>query len=194
MRKTSILFIIAALFFISAAHPRQGWLDTAVQKIRQLPEAEALLREIEQEGPIRFALIEDHEASKFGAFWDLEARVIAVNPSFHHDIGSMIGSILFEMQNAKASKEFDALFDQAQAGLIAKEPYVRAIEHIEYLNSKRASVMAEKGIQQGLFHRSATLPTYNSFEEHYYYQQYGGHSHQIGIMYDRISPARSRNG
>ena len=190
MHKTLIGLILVV--FLSAASPHQNRLDHALQRVFKLPEAKMLLAEIEKEGPVSFELIEDHEASKFGAFWDLEDRVIAVNPSFHKDEGSMIGSILFEMQNAKRSKEFHALFEKAEAGQIDKESYVRAVEYIEYTNSKAASSMADMGIQQGLFPWTAGLPTYKNFEEHYYWQHYGGHSQQIGLMYDRIAPRARR--
>lgn len=193
MQKTFICLLCA--LFITAAHPSQSRLDSALQKLFSLPEAKELLSEIEQDGKVRFMMVQDHEAAQFGAFWDLDNRVIAVNPSFHQDEGSIIGSILFEMQNAKRSHDFHALFEQAQKGLIEKENYVRAVEYIEFQNSHAASKMADAGIRKGLFQPSAALGTYRDFDEHYYWQQYGGHSHQIGLMYERISPkSYSRNG
>lgn len=187
-----VLFMLPLLVLSAASREAETKLNRCLEKIHALPEAINLLNEIKQEGNIRFALNEDHEAAKFGAFWDLDSRMICVNPHFHSNEGAMIGSLLFEMQNAKVSKEFHELFERAERGEIAREPYIRAVEFIEFKNSKRASEMAHAGIKRGLFPNTAALFTYRDFDEHFYYQQVGGHSDIIGKMYDRIAPKNYR--
>lgn len=193
-RIISILFVLVAFVsnsFLSAASPQANErLQACLNQIYKLPEAVACIKEIEKEGSIRFMVDETHEAAKFGAFWDLRNRKICINPSKHKQNGEMIGSILFEMQNAIATSQFDELFDKAEEGSIDRDSYIRAIEYIEYQNSKRAASIAEAGIKKGLFPQAARLFTYSNFEEHFYYQHVGGHSQQIGTMYDRIAPKR----
>ena len=126
-------------------------LKACLQKIEQLPEANQLMKEIRKEGAIGFAVVENDVVSRFGAFWDWGERMICVNPSFHRDEGAMIGSILFEMQNAFVSRQFHELLEKAERGEIGRENYIRAVEEIEYHNSKRAASMAEAGINRGYF-------------------------------------------
>lgn len=189
MRKTLFFLLLTPFLLLGAAqHYIQPNLQRCLDKIYQLPEATSLLNEIQKEGKISFTVDTKHEAAKFGAFWDLDSRLICVNPTFHKNDGEMIGSILFEMQNAKASQNLHHLFEQAAQGKISKADYIRGIEYIEFQNSKRAAEMANIGIQRGVLPATASLYTYRDFDEHFFYQQKGGHSQAIGDMFDRIAP------
>ena len=74
----------------------------------------------------------------------------------------------------------------ASSRQIGKEQYVRAMEHLEFQNSKNASKLVEEGIQQGLFPVTARLHTYRDFDEHYYYQKISGHSSWFARVYDEM--------
>lgn len=155
-----------------------------VEKVQKLPEVQQLMAEIFKEGPIQFIKADQQVAIQFGACWDIERRIIFV--SMNQTEGRIIGSILFEMQNARVSAQLEALDKKAEKGTIGREDYVKGIEYIEYLNSKNAAALAEKGIQEKLFPQDARLYTYRDFDEHYRMQIYGGHSAYIGETYDML--------
>ena len=100
-----------------------------------------------------------------------------------------MGSILFELHNALADSKITYYYQLAAQGKIKKEAYVSGIEYIEYQNSMKASQLASKGIEMGVFPRSAYLPTYGSFEEYYRFQKKAGHSAWIAYTYDQLAPA-----
>jgi hypothetical protein len=161
-------------------------VQLGINKIQQLPEARELMETIQNEGVVRIAVSYHPLAKQFGAYWDVDQRVICVNPEFHNSVGQLIGSILFEMHNALTHSEILYYYDLASANQIDKESYVRSIEYIEYLNSKNTAAMAERGIESGIFPPETKRHTYRDFEEHYYYQQYGGHSAWIERSYDSL--------
>ncbi len=164
-------------------HPKLQKYWTAIQSV---PEARELISKIQKEGQIRVTISEHHLASKFGAFWDMQDRVICINLAAHRSEGEIIGSILFDLHNALSTSTYDHIDYLAASGMIDRENYIQSFEHTEYLNSKSAASIAQKGIQMGVFPRDARLPTYDSFEEHYHYQKIGGHSDWIGRSYDQL--------
>lgn len=171
---------------ITAAHVQE-----CIDKIQELPEAREMMEAIQKDGPVRIAVSNHPLSQQFGAYWDVDQRVICVCPAFHSSVGKMIGSILFEMHNALHDSQINHYYDLASEGKIDRESYIRSIEHLEYLNSKSTAALAEKGIEQGIFPPEARRNTYDNFEEHYYYQQYGGHSAWIGRSYDSLAPKGS---
>ncbi len=180
----SLFFIVSLFAETSSAELVQGCID----KIRQLPEARELITTIQKEGPIRFAISEHELGKKFGAYWDVDQRVICINPEFHESEGRIIGSMLFEMQNAFSTAVIEKLYDLVSQGKMDKETFIRSMEFQEYTNSKRAAAMAQRGIDLGIFPKSALLPTYSNFEEHYHYQKIGGHSAWFAKYYDQMAP------
>lgn len=169
-------------------------LKHCLDKIQKLPEARKLIATIQKEGSIRIAVNNDHHLSKeFGAFWDPAHRVITVNYSSHRSEGSLIASIIFEMHNASVNSKINHLDYLASKGQIDRDSYVEGIERLEYKNSINASKLAQQGIKKGIFPKTAHLPTYSNFDEHYRIQKEGGHSAYIAKNYDQIAPRKARN-
>lgn len=161
-------------------------LDKAVATIQMLPEARALIQNVEQEGSIHIRSSSHSLSDQFGAFWDPEYRRICVSSSNQRNNGKLIGSIIFELHNALISKKLDHLAFLASKNRISRINYIIAVERLEYQNSLNAAKMIEKGIQMGIFPISTRMKTYHSFEEHYRIQQMGGHSGWIGNAYDQL--------
>jgi hypothetical protein len=163
-------------------------LQNVVATIQQLPEARKLIATIQEEGPISIVVNTTSTLRQFGAFWDPDRRIIAVNVTSDSSQGTLIGSILFELQNAFVNAKLNHLHDLASEGKIEKEKYVRAIEFLEYKNSLKASKLSEKGVKLGIFPVEARLPTYRNFKEHYRFQKLGGHSAWLEQNYNQIAP------
>lgn len=161
-------------------------VKACIQKIRQLPEAEILMKKIREGGPIGFSIHDHPVINQFGAVWDIDRRLILLSPNNTLSEGEIIGSILFEMHNASVSPDLERLEKLAASGDINKNDYIRAVEYLEYLNSKKCAELAQKGIDRQLFPKSARLPTYPNFDEHFYYQKISGHSAAVGKIYDQI--------
>jgi hypothetical protein len=162
-------------------------LQPLLMDIQKIPEAKELLLTVYRQGPICIEAKNPPAVSQqFGACWDAELRVIFIDASAHRSKGELIGSIIFELHNAAATSKLEYYDHLAASGKIDKESYVRAIERIEFENSHKASKLAEKGIQMGVFPVEARLHTYQNFEEHYHYQKVGGHSSWIARNYDSI--------
>lgn len=161
-------------------------LQDSLQTILQLPEARDLISTVQKEGPIRFAVNNTSLSEKFGAFWDMDNRVICVAISPETTQGDTIGSIIFELHNALVHSKLNALDELATHRQISKDKYVESVERLEYENSLKASSLVQKGIRLGLFPKDAHLYTYSSFEEHYRMQRMAGHSSWIGNTYDQL--------
>ena len=161
-------------------------VNRCLQIIQKHPEAEQLMQEIQKDGPIRFAVHDHPVVRQFGASWDTLQRTILISPYPERPEGEIIASILFEMHNASVSKQLVALEEKVQRGELSRQDYIRNVEYLEYLNSKRCAELAQKGIDRGLFPATARLPTYRDFDEHFYYQQISGHSEAVGRIYDQI--------
>lgn len=166
-------------------------LRPVLKKILSIDEARKLIADIQKEGPIHLRLSNHPLSRQFGAFWDIDERAICISMSAIKSEGDLIGSILFELQNAAVNTKLENLFDKAAAGTITRENYIKSMEYLEYENSIRAAAIAQKGIDQGRFPRDARLHTYGSFEEHYHFQKKGGHSAMVGRSYDELAPKRN---
>ena len=185
------LFAVQSLFARIDCEPQ---LKPALETIQKLPEAQELINNILKEGSIRI-IVNRQLSAPFGAFWGSEDRTICVNCAGRHDLGEIIGSIIFEMHNAAIDKDLNRLDSQAYQGKINRNNYVRSIEYLEYCNSLKASALVTKGIERGIYPRSAYLPTYESFDIHYRVQQEAGHSAWIARNYDDIvAEARASSG
>lgn len=187
----SILSISLLKLTLVAAEPSpvicSAELQPVFNKIWQLPEAREVIAEIQKEGQFRIVANHHPLSQQFGAYWDYEHRAICVNVAHHQDQGEIIGSIIFEMQNALTTKKYDQLDNMAQRNQIDRESYIRSVEYQEFINSHNAASLARKGIAKRLFPSNSELPTFKTFDEHYRMQQYGGHSEWIGRAYDQLS-------
>jgi hypothetical protein len=163
-------------------------LKRYVNTILKVPEARALIERVQREGAISIAVHNDSLSRKFGAFWDGEDRVIAINMDAHDTEGEIIGSIIFELHNAAAEVQLNHIDELASQGRIDRNRYTESVERIEYENSWKAARVAERGIAMGVFPQSARLRTFNSFEEYYRLQKIGGHSACISRNYDLFAP------
>lgn len=161
-------------------------LQSCWNKILKIPEIKTLIARIQKEGSFSIVAYQHPLSEKFGAFWDLDQRVICVDVANRSE-GERIGSILFELHNAAVTSQYQVLDEKASQGKINRESYIQAVEHLEYQNSLQASKLANKGIILGIFPREAFLPTFASFAEHYRVQRMGGHSQFIGRNYDQLS-------
>ncbi len=164
-------------------------LEDVIKTIQKLPEAQSLMTSIQKEGPIRIVINKSIPVcEQFGACWDPDNRIIAVNaaPTSRHSKGALIGSILFELQNAAVNSKIHYYDSLAARGEIERDDYVRSMEYLEYENSHKAAELAQKGVNLGLFPANARLPTYSSFEEHYDVQRMSGHSAWFEHNYNQL--------
>jgi hypothetical protein len=187
-----VLFFIVGLLQTGHAATQLGEvacdrrLQNCLNTILKLPNARQLIAQIQQQGPIEIKVVRHALTQQFGAFWDRQYRVIGIHLTSQATEGEIIGSILFELHNAFANRKIDQLDKLANSGQIGREKYVEEMERLEYQNSKKASTLAQEGIEKGLFPATARLGTYNSFEEHLYYQKISGHSAAFAQVYDQI--------
>lgn len=183
MLKYLILFSFLTSIYLNADNAQ---INRCIQKIRQVPEARELMKEIQKEGPIAFSTSNHPVIRQFGAVWDTDRRLILLSPESNRSEGEMIGSILFEMHNASVAPELMRLEKLAAAKKISRDDYIKSVEYLEYLNSKRCAELAQKGIDQNILPKSARLPTYRDFNEHFHFQKVSGHSEAVGKIYDQI--------
>lgn len=168
-------------------------LQQTLLTIQKLPEARSLIETIQKEGPIKLAVGSMSVAQQFGACWDPDHRTIFINHTSYRSQGEMIGSVLFELQNALISSKLNHLDFLASQGKISKDAYVESVERLEYQNSLNAANLAKKGIQMEIYPYDSLLPTYSSFEEHFRIQKIGGHSAWIANTYNSIAPRHQQN-
>lgn len=193
-----IKFYIACLLSIlmfSQAHANMTCsapLQSYVKQIQKLPEGKQLIEAILKEGPLHFSDKNPQLTEQFGAMWDRQYRTIYVNTASQQSQGRILGTILFELHNARSNSRYDELDFRANTGRISKMDYVESMERVEYENSIATAALADKGIKLGYFPKEARLPIYNSFQEHYLYQRIGGHSGWLARAYDEISPKKSQ--
>lgn len=184
---TLVFIFQSSVFANQTSYPRltcTSQLVSIVNQIRQLPEAQSLIEAILREGNLHISDLQPHQTHEFRAMWNSDARTIYVN--INQERPHIFGSILFEMHNALSTTKFCQLENLAYDGKLNKSAYVEAMEYVEYENSLNTASLAEKGIQVGLYPANARLPTYDSFQEHFYYQRIGGHSAWFAASYDEI--------
>lgn len=165
-------------------------LRNCLATLQKLPEVKDLITAIQQEGSIRLALNKSKLSEQFGAFWDVDRRIIFVNLSWHQKEGELLASILFELHNASINSKINQLDHLASTGKIERDKYVEAMEFLEYQNAVKASALLKKGVELKIFPPSAYLPLYSSFEEHFRMQKIGGHSAWFAHNYDNLAPKK----
>lgn len=186
-----VLVFICSMYIFSEVAAKQNVvcspeLKPYVEKIQQLPEGSKLIDKIWEEGPVKiYNSSKNPIANQFGACWDSERRIIFVNAN--REKGQVYKSIIFELHNALVNSKMDYFDKMAINHKIGREEYIRAIENLEYINSKNGEKIANLGIARGLFPIDCKFNTYSNFEEHYRWQIHGGHSAVIGQNYDYLS-------
>lgn len=191
----SLTLVLSPVFgtVLSAVNPN-GSVSTLPQCSPQLqkhfsailktPEGKALVEAVQKEGPIQIIAKRTSLSERFGAYFDPDRRIIAIDISCGQTDGSIIGSILFELHNASVNGEINRLNHLASKGQINKENYVRSMEYLEYENSLKASKISINGIRLGIFPGDAYLSTYANFDEHFKAQKESGHSDAFAQNYD----------
>lgn len=199
MKKQFLFHLVCLIAFISVLLPNATLLSAparnakmrvdpelafCVKAIETFPEGQALISNILSEGPLNIVITDNDVARAFSACWDSESRTICISLDSRPTQGEVLASLLFELQNALVSSQFDKLDQRATLGTISKNDYIHSMEYLEYINSINAAKIAKIGIQKGIFPECALLPTYSSFDEHFYYQKISGHSDVFGKNYD----------
>ena len=170
-----------------ASYPRD--LKPIVQMIMRSPDARNLLAKVSREGPVRIE-VRHSKGCEFEGYWEGVSRTITINRPQNHNPGEVINTLLFEMHNAEADRRLRGVTDQACAGLIDKETFVRETERIEHENCLKTYRIIAKEIRSGTFPRSAQHPIIWNFNDHYKQQQLLGHSIWLAEEYDRYHPSR----
>lgn len=160
-------------------------LQTYLQSILKIPEAKVLVEAITKEGPIQIVTGNQAISRQFGAFWDPDRRIICIHLPPNASQKEVIGSLLFELHNASANSKIHHLNQLANQRKIDKAHYVESMEYLEYLNSKKASQLAQAGIKMGALPKGSALPTYSNFQEHFEAQKQSGHSACFARNYDQ---------
>jgi len=111
--------------------------------------------------------------------------VICIDLPSNESDGIIIGSLLFELQNAAVNSKIQQLNELVKQRKITKENYIESMEYLEYINSLNASRMAEIGIKMGALPKDSKLPTYSSFKEHLSAQKMSGHSACFARNYEQ---------
>lgn len=168
-------------------------LKSHYNKIKQIPEARELIETVLKEGPLKILVDKTTRSQQFGALWNPIDRIILIDHTSLNSEGRVISSILFELHNASVTSHYDQLDALVSEGKIEKENYVQSVEYTEYLNSKNAAKIANKGIQLKIFPKTAFMPTYKDFDEHYHYQKVGGHAAWIARNYEYLKAKGNSN-
>lgn len=191
-KKLNLFVFISALLFSTSVFANHIHCDpelrSCLQAIQKVPEGKELVDSVKNQGAFGIVVTHSSLSQKFGAYWDPQQRLISLNPSAHSSQGELIGSLIFELHNALNSARFDHLDHLATTGQINKENYIATVEKLEFENSINAANIAKKGIQMGVLPNTSQLPTYKSFQEHFYYQKLAGHSAWVGHVYDQLAP------
>lgn len=161
-------------------------LTTTIETLEKLPEAKALIAEVEKQGPVRVVYM-DMPGQELEGFWNASARQIEVNRSLKKTTGSLVCTVLFELHNAKTSQRLIQITDMARNNQISKDEFVSSVERMEHQNALNASNLLEKGIKMGVYPADARWPIYYQFDTHYKLQQVLQHSKWLANHYDKLN-------
>ncbi|MBA2728249.1 MAG: hypothetical protein H0U49_08785 [Parachlamydiaceae bacterium] len=162
-------------------------LKNSLRAIRNLKEGNKLICDILKQGALRLSVAKNECSVKFGACWDPDRRIIFINLSSHNSEEEIIASLIFELHNALKTPQFNQLFSLATNQKIDKEKYVKSIEFIEYQNSIDTAALIKLGVEKKVFGKNTYVSTYNTFDEHYWYQKMSGHSAVHANNYDSLT-------
>lgn len=183
---TALCFLGGSLFAFPQCSPE---LASPLNRVYQLPEGRALINQAESEGRLII------KAGKLGAqasnaAWFPDQRTIVVNFSNPRSEGSLICSLIFELNNALSQYRFDRADQLAREGKLNKQQYIREVEYIEFLSAQQTDQLLKKGVSSQLFPSDAYYSIAPNFEEHYRVQVEAGHSNFIAGVYDDLTRTR----
>ncbi len=195
MKLIKLLILPALLFFhihLSLTASSELSIYTAdaypaIEAIQKMAEIRKLIDEVQHDGDIAVR-VESMPHENFDAFWDGDNRLIKINAVYNKTLGRMIGSLLFELHNARSNDHLQRLCDLASNNLIGIEEFVMKVEKMEHQNALQTSRLIEKGIAKGIFPNDARWPVFPNFDDHYKVQQLHGHSQWIAKHYKQINP------
>ena len=173
----SILFALLLLFSYKIDCDEE-FKDT-LATIKKVKGGNELVEQVLEEGPLK---IKRERELPFGAYWDASKRTIGLVASENSTY-----SLLFELHNAAAQKDFEHANSLAANQKISKNEYIRMIETIEYKNTYKTSALIDEGIRQGLLPRSSQTRYYSSLEAHLRDQERTGHSAWIADIYESLA-------
>lgn len=177
--KLLVIILTIFSFFSSNKISCDPELKPTLETIQKLEGAQKLIENVLQEGPLELKQTTDFP---FKAYWDSTTRTIGVKPA-----ANPYFSILFELHNAAAQKDFEAYDKMASQRKISRADYIIAIEQIEYQNTFKTASLVEEGIRRGLFPSNSQTYYSSTFEEHLRDQGTTGHSAWIGGIYDDLA-------
>jgi len=157
-------------------------LRNILTQIRSLPEGNALVNKILEEGPLTIKL-NKNLSKEFNGYWDGDKRTVFITYSKSTSIDVLFPTLLFELHNASRNQDFGKLDYLAHQRQMSKQEYVRSVEYIEFENVQAVTQLLQKGKAQGLYPQSIEWNFSNDFEKHFYVQQKTGHSAWIAKGY-----------
>jgi hypothetical protein len=126
----------------------------------------------------------------FKAHWDFQNCALTLRHSYYSrysetdQIHSQVASMMFELQNAQFSPEFQKIWEEGAQ--VSKEKFVRSLEEIEFTTSRltffRLDRMAKKHAFKDIFNTCRYM--YESFPLYYLHQQALNHSYQYAKAHD----------
>lgn len=150
-------------------------LQPYLERLHRIREVRIVLNKILINGSIHIVSRNCPLAAQFGAYWDRKERVICIHCSHEMGDGEILGTLLFELENAANDPCFarvDALFLD---GKIDGTRYAEFMEFLEYVHSLKAAKIAKEGIEAKILPLDAALPIYPNFCTYLQAQQEGGH-------------------
>lgn len=128
-------------------------LKGAFQAIIDSSDYRRVLAEIGLQGEVQIVLDDRH---KYAGSWNTALRTITINPNKMKDLGhTMVGTLAFELMNARQDPEFQALVAKAKGGQITDpDEYARAAEAIEYRSASMRANASFKMIKSGKWTRA----------------------------------------
>ena len=150
-------------------------LQPYLERLHRIQEVQIVLRDILGNGSIHIVSRHCPLAAQFGAYWDRKERLICIHRAHAMGEGEILGTLLFELENAANDPCFarvDALFSE---GKIDGTRYAEFMEFLEYVHSLKAAKIAKEGIEAKILPPDAALPIYPNFCAYLQAQQEGGH-------------------
>lgn len=167
-----ILLLFSSLGFSSEIRCEKK-LQSTLETIRQLPEAEKLLQKVLEEGSISVEM-NRFVSNQFEGYWAPNKRTIYITEG--QSEADRLVTMLFEMHNAKRDKDFKELDRLALGKKIDQNEYVQRAERIEYENCVSTSKLLTLGRERGIFSKECRWDVADTFDEHFKWMKRSGHA------------------